>query len=124
MKVWGLWLVETLHPPIGRGVRKLLGIVFVIMGLARLGLFSYGGGGEFFKPTLYGGLFVASGVWLLVTSRWPLSALARLGAVVGSALCAGMATDLVMHGGSTTSAANLVVFAWCLVGAAGGTHDD
>ena len=94
----------VLHPPTGRHVRKLLGLIFGVMGLARLGLFSYGGGGQFFKPELYGGLFTAAALWLLLTIRWRGSTWGRIGAAFGAGLCAGMAADLILHHGSTTSA--------------------
>ena len=116
-----LWLV--LHPPTGRHVRKLLGLVFAVMGSARLGLFSYGGGGEFFRPELYGLLLLTASLWLLLTISTRGSYFGRIGAGFAAAICGGMATDLVLHSGSTTSAANLVIFAWCLLGAAGSAHD-
>lgn len=116
-----VWL--ALHPPTGRHVRKLLGLIFMVMSLARLGLFTYGGGGQFLKPELYGLLLLAASLWLLLTIGTRGLYRGRVGAAYAAALCGGMATDLVLHGGSTTSAANLVIFAWCLLGAAGSSHD-
>jgi hypothetical protein len=104
-------------------VRKLLGLVFAIMGLARLGLFSYGGGGEFLKPTVYGLLLIGVSLALLLTHATRLRTAGRLAASCGVGLCWGMAADLVLHGGSTTSAANLLLFSWALLGEAGSSHD-
>lgn len=115
------WLLT--HPPTGRHVRKLLGLIFLVMALARLGFFSYGGGGQFFKPELYGGLFLLSSLWLLGTINSRGNYLGRLGASYSAALCAGLAADLVLHRGSTTSAANLVIFCWSLLGAAGNSGE-
>ena len=108
-------LLAAIAPPVGRNSRRLVAALALIMGLARIGLFSYGS--STWVPARFYGvlmLILAYGLWL-TAGRWRLRAPGRTVAALGCGLMVGLGADVWP---SVTSALILFTLGYTLLGEA------
>jgi hypothetical protein len=111
---------RMLHPPYGRGARRLVIFCMFIIGLGRLGLLPFTSV-TFFPARVYGGLLLLSGALLMATTftrrmHWQ----GRAAAVLAAGVLAGMGADVLP---SLTSAAVMWALAYTCIGEASVKHE-
>lgn len=87
-----LW--HVVEPPGGRGVRRFVAGIMIIMGLGRLGLWSTKALATVLTPTEYGLLLLGIGLLLYINGHFRLGVGGRVVAALGAVLMAGMAWDV------------------------------
>ena len=80
------------------GVRRDVGVIMLIMGLGRLGLYRTNPIANFLSLETYGVLLVGIGILVIVTKPWRAKWWARIVAILGASLLAGMAVDVGVIG--------------------------
>jgi len=91
--VWQrIW--HVIRPPSGRGARRGVAGIMLIMGLGRLGLYATNPLAMTLTPEEYGLLLVSLGALLYINGRFRLSIGGRIAAGLGAMLMFGMAWDV------------------------------
>jgi len=80
------------------GVRRDVGVIMLIMGLGRLGLYRTSPIADFLSMEVYGALLVSLGLLVIISKPWRGKLWARIVAILGAALLAGMAIDVGVIG--------------------------
>ena len=88
-RVW-----SVLQPPSGRGARRVVAGIMIIMGLGRLGLYATNPLAMTLTPEEYGLLLVSLGALLYINGRFRLHVGGRIMAALGAILMFGMAWDV------------------------------
>jgi hypothetical protein len=85
-RIWHTW--QSL------GIRRDVGVIMLIMGLGRLGLYRTTSSANFLSLEVYGILLVGMGLLVIISKPWRTKLWARIIAILGAALLFGMAADV------------------------------
>ena len=98
------------------GVRRDVGVIMLIMGLGRLGLYRTNPIANFLSLETYGVLLVGIGLLVIVTKPWRAKLWARIVAILGASLLVGMAADTANFDLAAICTEPLLALAGLLIG--------